>query len=393
MSNLRFAQRVAIVLFPPIILLLVGEVGARIWYFYQNGRDLNYLLAPFRGDIRPRAVYPYDPRKTFTLTDPCSGREITFTLNKQGVRGPDWTFPKPHDVCRIVAVGGSSTFGANNTDQATWPAFLEQALRGRIRNKKIEVLNAGQSGCGLATFIESFSSRWADYQPDMVIYYEAWNDAELSVAPAVHQRISAFRQNRRVWRLSDWLYNRSLLYAYLVEKIQFSLATRNREGIVPDFGRFQAQLDDFIRLLWAHKVTPVLVLQVFDTPTGPSMQDLPWDDPEQIRALILKVVRANASTTNHMLTKILLAKAQVLVETVRRTGQNLGVQVIDPRPAFAHYRGEDPLFCDVVHLTDRGNQLLAQTIAKQIHLPVGSGVRVASQETVLSSLEVLETAR
>jgi lysophospholipase L1-like esterase len=364
--KLSAAHLLAISLLPTVFLLLLGESGARAYYFFSNGYDYRYLAAPL-GGVRVPVVYPAEPGQTHTRLDPCSRREITFTVNELG-RGPNPMVAKPGNTARVIAVGASSTFGVNNPDEATWPAFLEDALRRRY-GEAVEVLNAGKPGYQLEDFVYAFSKQLIQYQPDMVVFYEAWNDTHLPIPSQVHHQVRRFNEYTGIGRLASWLYARSLLYTYLLEKTQFLLVTRSKEGPVPRIGRFQTQLEGFIQLLRKHKVTPVLVLQVYDTPPEPSIRDLRLDDSEEVRALILKLANANARTTYDQLTKIRVYQAQVLVEVVRRTGAALGVQVIDPRPTFAQYRETAPLFCDVVHLTDRANQLLAQTIAEQLHLP------------------------
>lgn len=365
--ELSTAHRVVISLLPTVFLLLLGELGARGYYFFTNGYDYRYLVAPL-GGVRVPVVYPSEPRQTHTRLDPCSGREITFTVNELG-RGPNPTVAKPRNTTRVIAVGASSTFGVNNPDEATWPAFLEEALR-RRSGEVVEVLNAGKPGYQLEDFGYAFSKQLIRYEPNMVVFYEAWNDTNLPVPSQVHHDVRRFNEYTGIGRLASWLYARSMLYTYLLEKTQFLLVTRSKEGPVPQIGRFQTQLEGFIELLRKHEVTPVLVLQVYDTPPEPSIRDLRLDDSEEVRTLILKLANTNTRTTYDQLTKIRVYQAQVLVEVVRRVGEAMGVQVIDPRPTFAQYRERAPLFCDVVHLTDLANQLLAQTIAEQVHFPV-----------------------
>jgi hypothetical protein len=63
-------------------------------------------------------------------------------------------------------------------------------------------------------------------------------------------------------------------------------------------------------------------------------------------------------------------------------GIEYGVQVIDPRPAFAHAARGAELFCDMVHLRDEGNRLLARAIAEHLDL---SGL-AASANAVVSEV-------
>ena len=67
-------------------------------------------------------------------------------INSQGLRGTEFSIDKPNDVFRIIAVGGSTTFGHGVEDGWSWPALLQESLNELEPLKKIEVLNAGVSG-------------------------------------------------------------------------------------------------------------------------------------------------------------------------------------------------------------------------------------------------------
>ena len=353
---------------PTLLLLLVGEIGARAHYFLQS-HDFRYWVAPFGGEIRAPIVYVQKRSQTTTRLDPCSGRMITFTDNGIG-RGPAPSQSKLEGRFRIIAVGGSSTYGVNNPDEMTWPALLEEALRHRT---PVEVLNAGQVGKQIEDFIHYYSSRWISYRPDMVIYYEGWNDTPLPLPSQVDAWIRQFHDYSWLGRWADTLYYRSMLYTLLLEKTQFTLVARD-EKIVPKVRQFQARLEQFIRMIRDSGVRPVLVIQVMEPLAEPPIQDfqrmlrdIDLGDSQALRALILKTAEGSKASFDQVV-MIRVCQTQVMSEVIRRTGEALGVQVIDPRPSFIHYRGSLPLFCDPVHLTDLGNRLLAEEIGEQLSL-------------------------
>lgn len=376
-APLTLPRRLAIALLPTLILLFVGESGARAYYFFRHGQDLHYLITPLwksRQAIRSRAVYPYEPRETYSQLDPCSNRRITFTVNRQGGRGPEWEITRPPDGLRIAAVGGSSTFGVNNPDQATWPFYLEQVARS-LTGKPVEVLNAGQPGYSLKDFTRFYLERLAAYRPDWVIYYEGWNDTDLPLNSQVHHNVRRFHEHTWAGRISDWLYCRSMLYTYLLEKIQFTLVSR-KAGVLPDSDRFQKALQEFIRSARGQGSTPVLVLQMVKPQREKGVQefqqalrDLDLEDRSALDRLIREAIRRGEPTSYDPLTRLRVYQAEILKEVIRRSGSSLGVQVIDPTPAFLRYPGLEPIFCDVVHLTDRGNLLLAQVISEHLAIP------------------------
>lgn len=204
----------------------------------------------------------------------------------------------------------------------------------------------------------------------MVIYYEGWNDTPMELSSEAHANLVHIHTFTWVAPLVSQLYYRSMLYTYLVEKTQFYLAELHKDGIVPRVGYFESEIKRFIELTRKHQAIPVLVLQTNDSKLEPAIRDVQLDDQRAIRAMILKAADADTRPDFDRSTKIRLYQAQFLVEAVRRTGKALGVQVIDPRPAFARYQGTAPLFCGPIHLTDLGNQILAYSIAEQLHLPL-----------------------
>lgn len=327
---------------PTAFLLLLGELGARSYYF------------------------PYRPRQTYTELDACSGREITFSVNAEGGRGLDWMIAKQQGTLRILAVGGSSTFGVNSPDDATWPAVLEADLRQR-HGGRVEILNGGQSGIRLEGIVDLLSEWLIWYQPDLVIYYGAYNNTQRTTFTQIDALIESFHRSREIGRLASLLYYRSMLYTYLVEKIHFHLVTRSA-AVVPEIEYFQMQLQRFIQLLRERNVTPLLVLEMTELPPEPSLGDLGLDDRPAVKTLILKAVDASSRTSYERLARIRVYQTQVLWEVIRRTGKAQGVQVIDPRPAFEHEQGARRVFCDEVHLTDFGNQILARIIADSLDL-------------------------
>lgn len=362
----------AILALLPVGLLLLAEGTARALYFFRSGFDARYLIAPV-GGVRIPVVYPMGPQWTYSEYLPRLGKTLTFTVNREGGRGRDWPSKKPAGTRRIAAVGASSTFGMTNPDGSTWPAFLERALQARPEGRGVQVLNAGLPGYALKDFTRFFQDTLARYEPDTVLYYEGWNDTLLPVNAQVHHNVRRFQTRSPIGRLSFFLYGRSMLYTYLLEKAQFSVAAA-KKWIAPDTEAFRTELIQFVRAVQSQGAVPILVLQVLEpegrTPVAAferALRGMDLNDASAVEKHILQAIQRDSSAADP-LTKLRVYQAGVLLEVVRRTGQDLGIQVIDPRPSFARYAGSEPLFDDVVHLTDLGNRILAEVIAEQLGL-------------------------
>jgi lysophospholipase L1-like esterase len=341
-------------LVPCVVLLAIGEMTARLMY-YARHRDAKYLYAPL-GERTPSpapVALRHRPRQTYRAYDACSRRAIVFTVNASGGRGQPWPLARRAGVHRVLAVGESSTFGVNSPDQATWPAFLETALE--RREAVVEVLNGGQGGIRLDTAVENVERWLPHYRPDAVLYYGGHNDANPDSL-----EIGRFHTESTLGRMARALYNRSMLYTYAVERTFFvrqawSPAARLRVD------EFRRQLDTLITVARRHGATPIFVLQANRTPSIEGIETRSMDD------LVAHPPSFGDGSFRHEVERVRAYRTQVLQEVVRRTADRDGVQTIDPRRALAG--SPAAYFCDEVHLTDAGNQRLAQVIAERIRLP------------------------
>ena len=99
-----------------------------------------------------------------------------YDINSKGFRGQEFSSDKPNNTYRIVAIGGSTTFGIGVTDENTWPVILEKKLHSINLDKNIEVINAGIPAIG--SFYESklIKEKIIHYDPDLIIVYDGAND-------------------------------------------------------------------------------------------------------------------------------------------------------------------------------------------------------------------------
>ena len=107
----------------------------------------------------------------YTPTD-----KLNAEINSQGLRGSEFEIKKPNDTYRIIAVGGSTTFGSGVEEDFTWPTILQKSLNDLQPSKRIEVINAG---IGAATSLPNsilIKDRLTGFSPDLVIIYEGGND-------------------------------------------------------------------------------------------------------------------------------------------------------------------------------------------------------------------------
>ena len=333
---------------PTLFLLLVGELGVRLYYFSRY-HDLAFLLGPRAfAQVEYPATFKEGQTRRFA---PCAGKELVFTVNGVGGRGEEWNTVKRPGMTRILAVGESSTFGMDNPDQATWPAYLELELR--RQGKSIEVLNGGQPGLHLENILDLLS-RWLPvFSPDVVIYYGGFNDAD-----SIDLRIQRAQRESLLGRLTSWLHYRSMLYTYFLEKYHFFTRTRTEVALVPPLQETRQLTGKLITIVREHRAAPVIVLQATEAPFQARFAALRSDD----RAAIAAALREAESSRT-----LRGYKAQILVElAIRPAAVERRVLVIDPRPYLENVKRSAHVFCNPIHLTDYGNEILAAYIARDL---------------------------
>jgi lysophospholipase L1-like esterase len=111
------------------IAALCAEVGLRL-SFPADSR--HYVWAP-----RRTIVWRLNPAWVHGLS-----RETRFTINSQGIRGPELGA----DEYRILAMGGSTTESLAQDDASAWPALVAGALPRSADGRKVWIGNVGKSG-------------------------------------------------------------------------------------------------------------------------------------------------------------------------------------------------------------------------------------------------------
>ncbi len=98
-------------------------------------------------------------------------------INSRGFRGEEIAVPKPDGVYRIVAIGGSTTYGTGVADwHDSYPAQLERILQEDFGYRNVEVINGGVGGHNSWETLANLTYRVLDLEPDLVIVYQNTND-------------------------------------------------------------------------------------------------------------------------------------------------------------------------------------------------------------------------
>ncbi len=168
---IRVTETVAIWVLVTFVLL---EVGFRLWVVTAGtATDRVLYLGTPQEIVDANRDYIDMPFMNYGLSP------LRSDVNRAGFRGPEIEIDKPDDVFRIVAMGGSTTYGHQLAVDETWPARLEVILREDYGYENVEVINAGGPGYSSTHSLINFLLRVVELDPDMVFVYHAVNDAGL----------------------------------------------------------------------------------------------------------------------------------------------------------------------------------------------------------------------
>ena len=185
----RAAANLGLAVASSLLFLALLEGGLRLYDWLRAGTPvappdpLDVLYAP----------HPYLPIALKPSSD-YRDNDTAGHINSLGLRGPERSASKPPGVFRVICVGGSTTFGAGIIgDEKTYPARLEAHLSALCPGRRFEVWNAGVPGYTTAENVIYLSLRLVDFQPDLVVLYEGYNDFKPNRTPG-------FRSDYSHWR-------------------------------------------------------------------------------------------------------------------------------------------------------------------------------------------------
>lgn len=339
-----------------VILLTFLEIVSSLYYFLavpaQNREMLEPLLGiagPERQDLlryRPHPYFNYVFNPDYRYADGFQ------PYNSRGFRAPEWTGKRP-GVVRIVAVGGSTTYGIFSRDgKNIWPAFLESRLNA-AGAPAVEVVNLGVTGYTLFEMMGVVAMAVPELEPDVVLINAGVNDAFAACYPdegggdGANFRFSwsprrlpefARRWMRRSYTARVLGYQTMSLNDYLPGDLMTAMqytrpgdeeARRNAARATGKYYRRN------LATVVAQAASTGAVVVLFTQPLSRS-----WEAVES--PFFQGVISAH----------------QRINDIIREVGAQAGVAVVD---LAAHLRAPE-LFVDAIHPNLRGEELQAQLI-------------------------------
>lgn len=171
----------AVVVF--VVLMLGIEVTGRVVSYIVYGFNPYYLCYGFysltdhegggyTNKQRGYSKFPVNTTIKYGVPEPCR-------INNQGMRGQDFETKKAPGTFRVVCMGASSTFGFTDRDEGTYPRLLQKLFDQDGLSPKVEVINAAIPKMRAKNIRAMYENEIVDYDPDLVTYYEAFNDSNV----------------------------------------------------------------------------------------------------------------------------------------------------------------------------------------------------------------------
>jgi peptidoglycan/LPS O-acetylase OafA/YrhL/lysophospholipase L1-like esterase len=324
----------------------------RTVYFYRDSRDdpdafrawWAFVVQEWMRGAK-KAIAMADPEGKLPYLPAPNARSRFFDadirINNFGFRGPDITADKG-DRYRIFVIGESPTFGTMmKPGEQAWPQLLgERLARSLACARPIEVVNAGVVGYGLGDSLERLRRFILPLRPDMVVAYHGWNDLA-QVDPVLAKVPEPPQWTPRGSPLIGDAVFRLKLLRYTARMAAYEAQNPTQVWSTALHDRY-AQFIDIARAAGFRPVLTTLSTAV--TPASPR------EVIDFYGRTFMPIDRRLAAVEEHNRMLGALASAS-------------GTALVDSRPGLAG-GWDDDLFVDIVHLTQKGSERLADRVAQ-----------------------------
>ncbi len=170
-----------------IIGLLIAEILVRI--FLPQNRLTTWI------EMHPDGFMMN--QKGVTAIHHFNERAAEYRLNQLGLRGDELS---PGDGLNILFLGDSFTFGLLLAEEDTFIAKLQDKVNSAFPDRRINLLNGGIGGAGLADWPLWLEELGTEIAPDMIIYMMHTDDIGRSISKnlfVVNEADSSLTQSQR----------------------------------------------------------------------------------------------------------------------------------------------------------------------------------------------------
>ena len=271
-------------------------------------------------------------------------------INSFGFRGVEISKEKPENVYRIIMLGGSTLFGYGATsDETTIPGFLQQKFETTNSDFKVEVINAGSSGAYSKTETLYVKHKLLDFDPDLIIVYDGWNDSRIPYTSHIGERGLA-------GQLYDSVNHLQSIFPYYKTPIVIREIGRDlispEEDTIPT--RIDANLDQKV-ILWKERWNEsCLLAQTNDIKTLITIQPMLGTGDR----IVTKSEKSTSGLLQNDFMQLPLYQLQKFVDVLPELTNC--TNTADLTHVFDGHN--EPIFLDLGHVGEQGSMLISEKI-------------------------------
>ena len=290
----------------------------------------------------------------------------SYEVNSLGFRNKEFNLKKDKNKIRIITLGGSTTIGLESPDNKTYPYQLEELLN--EKNNTYEVINMGFSGKSLNFIKNLFFNEAHKYEPDIIVIYSNRNSILYdgsSVEPNFKNTKLLnlnyyFQENimtyRLLWRVYKKIVNFNLQSDYLKSPFQ-------KKGISEKYltHDYKNSLTEIINFSKEKKIKVILVKQAyfFEPNIIPELNKFSVEE-------LIKNYKEDFFIKQYQLkidVNFWSVLGTILNKNIDEFKNYENVIIVDP---VNELTSSSDNFTDYLHLTPKGNKILANKIYQSI---------------------------
>jgi len=317
------------------------------YQYYYNNIERIYEPHPFfTRSLKPDSVLHYGKRE--------------LAINSSGFRGKEVPLEKSKGILRIACLGGSTTFGfAADDGGSTYPSILQNLLIEKY-GKNIEVINAGVPGWMTTESLINFELRLLDYDPDIILLYNAFNDIVVNRWPDFQNDYRHFTKPAVRYKSAKSFFDRS----FLVLKLKWKYGRRNKSG--NHYGvnrkRYDTVLDEGVQTFERNIRSLVSVarknnIQVVLSNFSVAFDQAQSKEKQQNNGIFAYAYAPDLSVTG------LMDGLKKYNQVQKNIADDLDLVFVD---TVSIMNGKDEYFSDSMHFSKEGFQMLASLFASVI---------------------------
>ena len=278
-------------------------------------------------------------------------------INSFGFRGTEISKEKPENIYRIIMLGGSTLFGIPSTsDYTTIPGFLQKKFETTDSDFKVEVINAGSSGAYSKTETLYVKHKLLDFDPDLIIVYDGWNDSRIPYTSHIGERGLA-------GQLYDSVNHLQSIFPYyktpiVIREIGRDLISAEEDTIAT---RIDANLDKKV-ILWKERWNEsCLLAQKNDIKTLITIQPMLGTGDR----IVTKSEKSTSGLLQNDFMQLPLYQLQKFVDVLPELTNC--TNTADLTHVFDGHN--EPIFLDLGHVGEQGSMLISEKIYELV-LPI-----------------------